>query len=77
MERQYEYRIKYQHSHDRLTNYHYYLAETAEQALEFQEQAIEHHDWNITLLTIEKKCPWANKWLDESDILTSQQTSDE
>lgn len=77
MERQYEYRIKYQHEHDQLTNYHYYLAENAEQALEFQTQAIEHHDWHITLLSIEKKCPWSKQWLDESDILTKHNVTNE
>lgn len=70
MERQYLYRIKYRRPSDANTNYHYYNAETAEQALKYQNEAIEHHEWVIELLQVEKQCPWTNRWQDESHVLT-------
>lgn len=75
MERQYEYRIKYQHADDVLTNYHYYQAETAEQALNYQLEMVEHHDWNIKILQVERKCPWSGNWEDKSEVLTNQTTT--
>lgn len=72
MERQYEYRIRYQHADDVLTNYHYYQAETAEQALEFQMEMVDHHGWDIKILQIEHQCPWSGEWIDESEVLTVQ-----
>lgn len=79
MERQFEYRIKYKHASDIVTNYHYYMCESASQALEFQNEMIEHHNWRINLLSVERKNPWSNRWEDESDILTTttQLTNDE
>jgi hypothetical protein len=69
MEKQFEYRIKYKHAQDVMTNYHYYMCESAEKALEYQHEMSEHHGWNVTLLQIERLCPWTKKWLDESQIL--------
>ena len=69
MERQFEYRIKYQHAQDVMTNYHYYMCESAEKALEYQKEMIEHHNWNVTLLSLEKKCPYSGKWEDKSEVL--------
>ena len=79
MERQYEYRIKYQHASDVVTNYHYYMCESASQALEFQNEMIEHHNWNLKLLSVERKNPWSNIWEDESDVLnnTTELTNNE
>ena len=67
--RQYEYRIQYKHNESLTSNYHYYLAESAEQALGFQQEMIEHKNWNITLLAVEKKNPYNEKWEDESESL--------
>jgi len=75
MERQYEYRIKYQHADDVLTNYHYYQAETAEQALNYQLEMVEHHGWDIEILQVERKCPWSGNWEDKSEVLTNQTTT--
>ena len=76
MERQFEYRIKYQHAEDVLTNYHYYQAINAQQALQYQLEMVEHHDWDIKILQVERKCPWSNEWQDESEVLTQQLTSE-
>ena len=79
MERQYEYRIKYQHASDVVTNYHYYMCENSSQALEYQNQMTEHHNWSLKLISVERKNPWSNRWEDESDVLnnTPQLTNDE
>ena len=54
------------------------MAKTAAEALECQLEMIEHRGWKIKLLSIERKCPWANKWIDESEILNETQvTTDE
>ena len=63
--RLWQFRIMYRVGESVDTNYHYYLAENAAQALEFQDNIAEHHQWDITTISIERKCPWANKWLIE------------
>ena len=40
--RLYDFRIKYSSEDSIMTNYHYYNCESAEQALEFQKEMIEH-----------------------------------
>ena len=47
------------------------MAESAEQALEFQVEMIHHRHWNLEILKIEKLCPWSNRWIDESEILNN------
>lgn len=71
MERQFEYRITYRKENYVGLNKHYYMAESAEQALGFQLEMIEHRHWNIEILKIEKMCPWSNRWIDESEILSN------
>jgi hypothetical protein len=71
MERQFEYRITYRKENCVGLNKHYYMAESAEQALEFQVEMIHHRHWNIDILKIEKMCPWSNLWIDESEILNN------
>ena len=67
--RLYEFRIEYSTAYSICHNYHYYLAHDAEEALNFQNEMIEHKHLNIQLLKLERKCPFSNKWIDESDIL--------
>jgi hypothetical protein len=69
MERQFEYRITYRKQNCVQLNKHYYMAESAEQALDFQWQMMEHRHWNLEILKIEKLCPWSNRWIDESEVL--------
>ena len=70
--RQYEYRIQYKPNESLTSNYHYYLAESAEQALGFQQDMIENKKWHITILAVEKKNPYSDKWEDESEILIQE-----
>lgn len=67
--RLYEFRIEYTSENSIGHNYHYYLAHNAEEALGYQTEMMDHKHWDIQLLMLEKKCPFSNKWIDESDIL--------
>ena len=67
--KQFEYRISYRTKNCVELNSHYYMAESAEQALEFQFQMIENRGWNIEIVKIEKFNPWSEKWIDESEII--------
>lgn len=68
-DRLWEYRIKYRTRNALSDNYHYYQATCAKQALEFQDEMAEHKDWHITTLCIERKCPYANEWIDETHLV--------
>ena len=68
-DRLFEFRIEYVSQNSVGHNYHYYLAHNAEEALGYQLEMMDHKQWNIEILNLERKCPYANKWMDESDIL--------
>ena len=68
-ERQYEYRILYVAKGSVNASYHYYLAFTPEEALQFQNKMAVSKDWEIETLSIEKKNPFSLKWEDCSEIL--------
>jgi hypothetical protein len=65
----FEFRIEYVSENSIGHNYHYYLAHNAKEALTYQLDAMNHKRWNIEILNLERKCPYANKWIDESYIL--------
>ena len=71
MGRQFEYRITYRKQNCVQLNKHYYMAESAEQALEFQLEMIAHRHWNIEILKIEKFNPWSERWVDKSEIINN------
>tara|TARA_Y100000589_G_C26984577_1_gene560037 strand:+ start:74 stop:307 length:234 start_codon:yes stop_codon:yes gene_type:complete len=73
--RLYEFRIEYSTAYSIGHNYHYYLAHDAVEALEFQKEMIEQKELDIQLFRLERKCPFANKWIDESDILIENLSS--
>lgn len=70
-DRLYEFRIEYISGNSLGHNYHYYLARNAEEALFYQLEMMDHKHWDIKLLRMERKCPFANKWIDESKVLES------
>ena len=67
VDRLWQYRIKYLSDGNVEPNYHYYHAHDAQQACEFQAEMIEHKNWHIATKKIERKCPYSNKWIDETD----------
>ncbi len=66
--RLYEFRIKYNAGieHAAFDSYHYYMAETAEQAFEYHLEALRKHKTQCQNLRVEKKNPWAKRWEDMS-----------
>jgi hypothetical protein len=68
-ERLYEFRIEYISDNSIGHNYHYYLAHDSKEALKFQKEMMSHKHLDINLLSLERKCPFSNKWEDESSIL--------
>lgn len=73
--RLFEYRIKYNAGleHSAFDSYHYYMAETAEQAFEYHLEAMRKHHAKAQNLCVEMKNPWAKRWEDVSSVLEQQQ----
>ncbi len=68
MDKVWEYRIEYKPSDSCGTSYHYYNATGALQALEYQQEMVNSKGWSIITLKIEKKCPYSDKWIDETSL---------
>tara|TARA_B100001027_G_scaffold66358_1_gene45118 strand:- start:2776 stop:3045 length:270 start_codon:yes stop_codon:yes gene_type:complete len=68
-DRVYEFRLEYLSGNSVGHNYHYYLAQNAEKALSYQLEMMDHKHWNIQIIKLERKCPYGNKWIDESEVL--------
>ena len=62
-----EFRIKYRTAGCVRESYHYYLADDAGQAVGFQNTMNENKGLNLQILSIERKCPYMDRWVDESD----------
>jgi hypothetical protein len=67
-----EYRIKYLTKDTTQPNYHYYMCEDANQALEFQMEMAKQKKWQLEILKIERFSKYSAKWEDESDGLTDE-----
>ena len=67
----FEYRIKYNAdcSHSALNNYHYYMAQNADQAIEYHRSACMQKKVCVQNISVEKLNPYSNKWEDKSDHL--------
>ena len=64
-----EYRIKYLVRGNAISNYHYYMCEDADQALEFQLEMAKNRKWELEIIKIERFHKYQNEWVDESSIL--------
>lgn len=60
-----EYRIKYVQDDSANSSYHYYMADSAKQALSWQMDVVKKKDLNINIISIEQKCPYRDKWVEE------------
>lgn len=67
-----EFRVLYRISGFATTNYHYYMAQDAEQALRFQNQMMKSKDQQLELLSVERFDRFADKWIDESYVLSDE-----
>lgn len=61
----FEFRIRYnaEAGHSAQDSYHYYNAENAQQALEYHELMMKRRGYTSQLISIEKKDPYAQKWI--------------
>lgn len=60
----FQFRIKYNAGADHSVqdSYHYYVAENADQALEYHESMMKKRGYQSQFVSIEKKNPYANRW---------------
>jgi hypothetical protein len=67
----FEFRVKYNAGagHSALDSYHYYSAESAEQALSYLNIMMEKHGFTSQTISVEKKNPYASRWEDESQVV--------
>lgn len=72
--RQFEFRIKYNAGKytSAMDSYHYYMAETAEQAFVYHIRAMERLSANAQHLCVERRNPWSNRWEDTSEVLNHE-----
>ena len=76
MDKIWEYRIEYRHRDsegaDSLgsISYHYYSAESADEAFNYHKFMVEKKSWDVDILKVERSCPYSNKWVDETDLIT-------
>lgn len=69
--RLYEFRIKYNAGPEisALDSYHYYMAETAEDAYKFHLEAMQRLRASAQHLSVERRNPWTYKWEDASEVI--------
>ena len=69
-----EYRIKYNAgaSHAEINSYHYYLADSAIQALGFHFKMVKRKKIKMQTISVEKYCKYSDKWFDESEVLKNK-----
>ena len=64
-----EYRIKYNPGagHSAMDSYHYFNATCAAEALEYHNVMMKKHRFRSQTLSVERRCPYSNKWIDETE----------
>lgn len=69
--RLYEFRIRYNAGLETaaLDSYHYYMAETAEDAYRFHIEAMQRLHACAQHLSVERRNPWTYKWEDASEVI--------
>ena len=67
----FEYRIRYNAGTDHcfLDSYHYYMAETANQAFSFHQNMMKSKNLHCQNISIEKYNKYSEKWEDETSLL--------
>ena len=67
MERVWEYRVKYNKDNSVIDSYHYYNAENANYAYEYEVEMMVNKKQEYKIISIEKRCPYRKEWLDETE----------
>ena len=70
----FDFRVKYNAGadHSAVDSYHYYSAESAEDALAFHTSMMEKHKFKSQTISVEKKNPYSNKWEDQSYVINQE-----
>lgn len=76
-----EYRIRYNAGVDHAAqdSYHYYQAESAEQALSFHNTMMQKKNLFAQIISVEEKDPYRSiagvppKWIDKSEVIKNEQ----
>jgi len=82
MDQIWEYRIEYRHRDEEgadslgSTSFHYYNAESASEAFEYHQFTISKKSWDVNILKVERRCPYADKWIDETDLINPKLSED-
>ena len=73
-----EYRIKYNAGagHSAMDSYHYYSAFNACDALRYHELMMKKRSFRCQIISVERKCPYSNKWIDETAESSENHTDD-
>ena len=76
-----EYRIKYNAGacNSAMNSFHYYSAKSAFDALKYHNLMMEKHSFTSQTLSVERRCPYAKKWIDETEdaYLNSEETNND
>ena len=67
MKKIWEFRVAYKREREVSPRTHYFNCESYAQAELYHNEAIARHDQQAELVSIERKCPYSNKWLKEDD----------
>jgi hypothetical protein len=65
-DRLWEYKIIYYNPQYHGPGEHYYMATTAESAIDSHAIVAEHHDRVLPVTEVHRFCPFAEKWIDET-----------
>lgn len=65
-----EFRIMYKREGHVCAEYHYYMAESAEQAVQWQIWSMKAKGQSLELLSVEKYDRYADQWVDRSEVLS-------
>ena len=69
-----EYRVLYNAGaeHSAINDYHYYMAYSASEALEYHDSCIKKHKTDAQLISIESYNPYSEKWEDCTDHIIEE-----
>ena len=62
MKKIWEFKVEDQRNNAVITRFHYFNAESYEQAEMFHYEVISRHGNNCQLISVTRKCPYSNKW---------------
>ena len=65
MKKIWEFKVEYKRNSEIDTRAHYFNAESYEEARLYHNEAMTRHKQTAEILSVERKCPYSNKWVRE------------